>query len=76
MVVIDPSDPAPVGRHYIGIEINPAFCKLAEGRIQTAARKRRDTAREKSSADGYASRDKTAPAPSVAATGARKETLP
>ena len=65
-----------LGRHYIGIEINPAFCKLAEGRIQTAAQKRRDTAREKSSADGYASRDKTAPAPSVAATGARQEATP
>lgn len=65
-----------LGRHYIGIEINPDFCKLAEGRIQNAAQKRRDTAREKSSADGYASRGKTAPAPSVAATGARKETLP
>ena len=55
---------------------NLDFCKLAEGRIQNAAQKRRDTAREKSSADGYASRGKTAPAPSVAATGARKETLP
>ena len=45
----------------------------AEIHRQNAAQKRRDTAREKSSADGYASRDKTAPAPSVAAAGARKE---
>ena len=43
---------------------------------KNTAQKRRDTARKKPSADGYASRDKTAPAPSVAATGARKETLP
>lgn len=40
---------------------------------QNPAQKRRDTARKKPSADGYASRDRTAPAPSVAATGARKE---
>ena len=40
---------------------------------QAAAQKRRDTAREKPSADGYASQDKTAPAPAVAATEARKE---
>ena len=48
----------------------------AEIRRQNAAQKRRDTARDKPSAKGYALRDKTAPAPSVAATGARKETLP
>ena len=45
----------------------------AEIHRQTAAQKRPDTAREKPSADGYALRGKTAPAPSVAAAGARKE---
>ena len=45
----------------------------AEVYRQAAAQKRRDTAREKPSADGYALRGKTAPAPSVAAAGARKE---
>ena len=40
---------------------------------QNATQKRRDAAREKPSAKGYALRGKTAPAPSVAAAGARKE---
>lgn len=40
---------------------------------KNTAQKRRDAAREKPSAKGYALRGKTAPAPSVAATGARKE---
>lgn len=40
---------------------------------KNTAQKRRDTAQDKPFAKGYALRDKTAPAPSVAATGARKE---
>ena len=45
----------------------------AEIHRQTAAQKRRDAAQDKPSAKGYALRGKTAPAPSVAAAGARKE---
>ena len=40
---------------------------------KNTAQKRRDAAQDKPSAKGYALRDKIAPAPSVAATGARKE---
>ena len=40
---------------------------------KNTAQKRRDAAWEKPSAKGYALRGKTAPAPSVAAAGARKE---
>ena len=40
---------------------------------KNTAQKRRDAAREKPSAKGSAWRGKTAPAPSVAAAGARKE---
>ena len=45
----------------------------AEVYRQTAVQKRHDTAQENPSAKGYALRGKTAPAPSVAAAGARKE---
>lgn len=38
------------GRHYIGIEINPAFCGLAEERIAAGAHQRRRGARQKESA--------------------------
>lgn len=38
------------GRHYIGVEINPDFCRLAEERIAAGTRQGRDTARQAGSA--------------------------
>lgn len=37
-------------RHYIGVEINPDFCRLAEERIAAGAHQGRDTARQADSA--------------------------
>lgn len=38
------------GRHYIGVEINPAFCQLAEERIAAGAHQGRSAARQADSA--------------------------
>lgn len=38
------------GRHYIGVEINPAFCQLAEERIAAEARQGRNGARTEDAA--------------------------
>lgn len=48
------------GRHYIGIEINPAFCKLAEERITAEAHRGRNGARQTDAANLSASPEKTA----------------
>lgn len=47
-------------RHYIGVEINPGFCQLAEERIAIGAHQRRGTARQPDSAKVSASADKAA----------------
>lgn len=61
------------GRHFIGVDINPAYCKLAEKRIGTSARKSPDSAAKETSARLADRRGKSAHAASVAPTGARKE---
>ena len=48
------------GRHYIGVEINPAFCKLAEERIAAEGRRKPNGARQEDSAKVSTSADKAA----------------
>jgi DNA modification methylase len=48
------------GRHYIGVEINPAFCRLAAERIAVEARRKPNGARQEDSAKVSASPEKTA----------------
>ena len=48
------------GRHYIGVEINPAFCKLATERIAAEARRKPNGARQEDSSKVSASPEKTA----------------
>ena len=47
-------------RHYIGVEINPVFCKLAEDRIAAEAHRKPNGARQEDSAKVSASTDKAA----------------
>ena len=49
-----------LNRHYIGVEINPDFCRLAEERIAAGARQGRDTARQADSAKLAASPEEAA----------------
>lgn len=48
------------GRHYIGVEINPDFCRLAEERIAAGAHQGKNGARIKDSANLSAAPDKAA----------------
>lgn len=60
------------GRYFIGIDINPAYCKLAENRIGTSARKSPDGAATSNIARLADRCRKSAHTASRAATGARK----
>lgn len=48
------------GRHYIGVEINPEYCRLAKERIAAGAHQGRNGARTKDSANVSVLPDKTA----------------
>ena len=48
------------GRHYIGVEINPEYCKLAEERIAAGAHQGRNAARQTNSAKLSVSPEKAA----------------
>ena len=48
------------GRHYIGVEINPTFCRLAEERIAAEAHRGRGAARQADSAKPSAPPEKAA----------------
>lgn len=61
------------GRHFIGIELNPAYCKLAEQRIGASALTSPDSAAKGKSARLADRRRKAAHAAIGAATGAGKE---
>ena len=59
-------------RHYIGIDINPQFCALAEARIATV-QERPETAENKSARCFASQQEKSAHAALHAATGAEQE---
>ena len=61
------------GRHYIGVEINLAFCRLAEERIAAEARRKPNEARQEDSAKASASADKAAKNASESLEKAKKE---
>lgn len=61
------------GRLYIGVEINPAFCELAEERIAAGVRQRRRGARQKESAKQSESPPKAAQNALKPPTEAEKE---
>lgn len=58
------------GRHYIGVEINPTFCELAEARIAAETRQKRRSARQ---AEQSASSEKAAQNAPKAPITAKKE---
>ena len=61
-------------RHYIGVEINPDFCRLAEERIAAEAHQGRNTARQADSAKPSAPPEKAAPnAPKPLKTAGKEE---
>ena len=62
-----------VDRHYIGVEINPAFCQLAEKRIAAEAHSKRNGARRAEDAKVSDSQDKAAENAPKGAVGAETE---
>ena len=61
------------GRHYIGVEINPDFCRLAEERIAAGAHQGRNTARQADSANPSTSPEKAAQSAPKPPKAAEKE---